>query len=193
MKRIYNLLERKYRETSSGKLISGLIFIGMGLSATIWFLIRVIPKPSRASYPCMQAAAPFMSSFVIYLISLWGGFKAFSKSNRLLKQGKIGLATCFVLTGLFFGIVFISNNVKDLYANMVGATRATPAFMMPPNVPQGEAKGIFPGRVAWVYAPNTANWDETTGFWFDDRWNNQNNCDQMLRQSLFTLTGKMNE
>ena len=193
MKRIYQYFNRKYRESSSGKRVSGLIFIGLGLSATLWFLIRVIPKPSRASYPCMQAAAPFMSSFVIYLISLWGGFTAFSKSNRLLKQGKIGWAACFVLTGLFFGIVFTFNNVRDLSANMVQSTSAVPAFMLPVNAPQGDAKGIFAGRVAWAYAPNTANWDETTGFWFEDRWNNQNNCDQLMKQSIVTLTGKTNE
>ena len=157
MKRIYQYFERRYRESSSSKWISSLIFVGLGLSATLWFLIRVIPKPSRATYPCVQAAAPFMSSFVIYLISLWGGFKAFSKSNRLLKQGKIGWAACFVLTGLFFGMVFSFNNVKDLSANMVKTSYAVPSFMLPANAPQGDAKGIFPGRVAWAYAPNTAD------------------------------------
>jgi hypothetical protein len=45
----------------------------LGASATLWFLIRVIPKPSRARYPCMQAAAPIMSTFVIYLLGLYGG------------------------------------------------------------------------------------------------------------------------
>ena len=194
MKRIYNYFERKSRLSSSNKWVSHLIFIGLGISATLWFLIRVIPKPSRAVYPCMQAAAPLMSTFVIYLISLWGGLKAFRQSNRLLKQGKIGLAACFVLTGLIFGLVFTFNNVKDIYANRVETSNpAPPAFMLPANTPQGDAKGIFPGRVAWVYAPNTANWNETTGMWFEDRWNNQTHCDQMIRQSLSVLTGQNNE
>ena len=193
MKRIYQFFKSKHHESSSGKLVNCLIFIGLGISATVWFLIRVIPKPSRATYPCMQATMPFMSSFVIYLISLWGGLKAFSKSNRLLKQGKIGLATCFVLTGLIFGLVFTFNNMKDVYANVAKTSDVALAFMLPANTPQGEAKGIFPGRVAWAYAPNTATWDEQTGFWFEDRWNNQSNCDQLIRQSLLTLTGKTNE
>jgi hypothetical protein len=38
-------------------------FILLGISSTVWFLIRVIPKPQRANYPCMQAAAPMMSGF----------------------------------------------------------------------------------------------------------------------------------
>jgi hypothetical protein len=29
-----------------------------GLVALTWFLVRVIPKPSRASYPCQRAAFP---------------------------------------------------------------------------------------------------------------------------------------
>ena len=190
MKRIYNYFKRKSLEVSSGNLINRLIFIGLGLSATLWFLIRVIPKPSRAGYPCMQAAAPVMSSFVIYLLSLWGGFKAFKKSNRMFKERKFVPAVGFVLIALLFGFVFTFNNAKDIYANVAGTTNSEPLFMLPPNTPQGDAKGIFPGRVAWVYAPNTANWDEKTGFWFEDRWNNQDNCDQMIRQSLFTLTDK---
>ena len=193
MTRIYHYFERKYHETSPSKWLSSLIFVGLGLSATLWFLIRVIPKPSRATYPCMQAAAPLMSTFVIYLISLWAGFKAFSKSKRLLKQGKIAWATCFVLFALFFGIVFTFNNAKDIAANMLKTNNAAPAFMLPANAPQGDAKGTFSGRVAWTYAPNTANWDETTGFWFEDRWNDQNKCDQLLWETLCLLTGTTNE
>ena len=70
MRRIYHFFKRKHTGVVSNKWMSHLIFIGLGLSATVWFLIRVIPKPSRAAYPCLQAAAPFMSSLVIYLISM---------------------------------------------------------------------------------------------------------------------------
>jgi len=30
------------------------IFFIMGIVSTIWFLVRVIPKPSRATYLCMK-------------------------------------------------------------------------------------------------------------------------------------------
>jgi hypothetical protein len=42
----------------------------MGILSTGWFLIRVIPKPGRAAYPCMRAAAPFVSAFMIYQMGL---------------------------------------------------------------------------------------------------------------------------
>ena len=32
------------------------------------------------------------------------------------------------------------------------------------NAPIGEAKGIHPGRVAWVYDPAAAKWDGSTGY-----------------------------
>ena len=48
------------------------LFIVMGVASTVWFLIRVIPKPTRAAYPCMRVAAPFMSGFVTYLFAVGG-------------------------------------------------------------------------------------------------------------------------
>ena len=39
----------------------------VGLSALVWFLLRVIPKPSRATYPCQRAAFPIASAFVVWL------------------------------------------------------------------------------------------------------------------------------
>jgi len=93
---------------------------------------------------------------------------------------------------IFIGFILMLCDVKNVVAQGTDSANS-PAFMLPPNTPKGDAKGVFPGRVAWVYAPNTANWDGQTGFWFEDRWNNQNNCDQMIRQSLVTLTGKANE
>ncbi|MDR2496482.1 MAG: DUF362 domain-containing protein [Tannerellaceae bacterium] len=66
-------------------------------------------------------------------------------------------------------------------------------FAMEPNSPKGEARGIHPGRVAWAHAPNTAGWDESTGYWFDDAWNSQDNCDRLVAQALIDLTGETTE
>ncbi len=50
-----------------------LLFLIMGIISTIWFLIRVIPKPSHAVHPCMQAAAPFMSGYAFVCTSISRG------------------------------------------------------------------------------------------------------------------------
>lgn len=166
------------------------VFIGLGLSATLWFLIRVIPKPSRATYPCMQAAAPFMSAFVVYLLSLGGSIVAFKSTRQLFKQRKFIWAAACIMAGLACMITFTVNNAKEIYARTADAELK---FMLPANNPQGIARGIFPGRVTWSYAPGTATWDEKNGYWFEDRWNNQENCDLLLKQSILGLTEKSNE
>ena len=38
-----------------------------GAAALLWFLVRVIPKPSRKAYPCQRAAFPVASGFVLWL------------------------------------------------------------------------------------------------------------------------------
>jgi hypothetical protein len=72
-----------------------LLFYILGILSTMWFLIRVIPKTSRASYPSMRVAAPFMFGMIVYLLSV-GGITAVS---RMFKQKIIDLrfASTFLL------------------------------------------------------------------------------------------------
>src|SRR5450759_1249872 len=65
-----------------------LLFFLMGIISTLWFLIRVIPKPFRATYPCMQVAAPFMSGFVVYLLTLGGITLALRKAKQNIFRAK---------------------------------------------------------------------------------------------------------
>ena len=54
-----------------------LLFPLMGLLALVWFLLRVIPKPSRAAYPCQQVAMPLAGGFVVWLVGITGAGLAF--------------------------------------------------------------------------------------------------------------------
>lgn len=176
----------------SSKLFKQLTFIGLGLSSTIWFLARVIPKPSRAAYPCMQASAPIMSAFVLYLLSLFGGITAWSKAKTYIKNRKYGFATLFVLISMICAAVFTIQNSDSLYAQLKSVI--SPAKMMVgANKPIGVGKGIFPGRVVWVHKPGVSNWDEQTGFWFEDRWNSQEKANEMISEALINLTGQKEE
>ena len=86
----------------------------LGILSTVWFLIRVIPKPSRASYPCMQVAAPFMSGFIVYLLSLGGISLAFRKARQNIKRGKYlatGLFLLFAVAGMIFTLTHGSENI----------------------------------------------------------------------------------
>ena len=150
----------------------------MGLASLAWFLLRVIPKPSRASYPCQRAAFRVASSFVVWLTALLGSAFAFRKlrvrDQRFWKMclwGAAALAGCaLVLTSLPTLRTFADN---------------------PPHGPLGVAKGLFPGRVAWVYAPGATTWD---GYTSPEHWYHSNHCDLatvelMLSKGLQSVGG----
>jgi len=44
----------------------------VGFAALVWVLIRVIPKPSRITYPCQRAAFPIALAFLAFLDSITG-------------------------------------------------------------------------------------------------------------------------
>ncbi|MBP3245808.1 MAG: DUF362 domain-containing protein [Bacteroidaceae bacterium] len=66
----------------------------------------------------------------------------------------------------------------------------SPKLFVAPNQPIGEGKGINPGRVAWIHNPGVASWDGRTGLWVEDRWNNQQKADDMIREAIIQLTGE---
>lgn len=67
-----------------------------------------------------------------------------------------------------------------------------PKLHVAPNVPIGKAKGAVPGRVAWIHAPGVAKWDGETGIWVEDRWNDQQIADAMVRE-MVAVTGGAKE
>jgi hypothetical protein len=130
-----------------------LLFILMGIISTAWFLIRVIPKPSRASYPCMRVAAPVMSGFVVYLLSLGGISLALRKARHFFLRSRYmvsGILVLIAITGLLISDSFTPPNT---YAG--GLEKGGPDDG--PNQPMGIGKGIYPGRVVWVWDPKATN------------------------------------
>ena len=81
MKTIVHNLQNFWKSNIGKPIVAKIIFISLGITSTVWFLFRVIPKPSRATYPCMQASAPLMSGFVIYLLTLTGSMAAYRKAR----------------------------------------------------------------------------------------------------------------
>jgi len=168
------------------KVPAKVVFIMISVLATIWFLFRVIPKPSRATYPCMQVAAPIMSGFVIWLIAITSATFAFKKAKNKFFQTRYLAAIAFLLLGISATYVFMTQSATDTKA-------ASLDIWYKPNLPLGVAKGEFPGRVAWGHNSAIASWDGTTGFWWEDRFNNQPETDKLFTETLTTLTGLKNE
>ena len=59
-----------------------------GLLSLIWFLIRVLPKPSRATYPCQRVAAPLASGFVVWIAGIICSTLAYRKAKRSLRRSR---------------------------------------------------------------------------------------------------------
>jgi hypothetical protein len=162
---------------------SRFVFFFLGISSLLWFLIRVIPKPSRATYPCMQASAPIMSAFVIYLLGLASTVYIFRKKNRSLLYSRFTMASLLVVVALFS---FSSTKQAETFS-------IVDASYFQANTPIGDAKGIFPGRVVWIHNPDVTNGNmlnTTSDYWALDENCNQELVDSMLTSGIRRIGGK---
>ncbi len=157
-----------------------------GLLSLIWFLVRVIPKPSRAAYPCQRMAAPLASAFVVWIMGILASSLAYRRARQLLGQTRYLAAA--VLLAVAAGAIWMS--LSAVQEEKAGAA-FTPSD--PANSPIGVARGIYPGRVVWMYEPRAALWDGKTGRWWDETNTDQNAVDYMVSKSLRTFTGEPND
>lgn len=184
-----SLPERIKTRLLNKKIPARLVFIVTGIVATIWFLVRVIPKPTRATYPCMQVAAPLMSSLVIYVLSITGSFLAFKKAKTHLFKAKYLAAAGFLVVAIITSIFAITNNNNNTYAGTAEMQAAT----YPANQPMGEGIGIFPGRVVWAYDADATNENydlDVVNNWWDDGWWLPANTDQTVVNEMFDASIK---
>jgi len=153
-----------------------------GLLALVWFLIRVIPKPSRVMYPCQQMAAPLASGFMVCVIGLSAPTVIYRRVRFLLQQWRYVVATICAVAAvtIIWGTITASENNP--------AAAFTPTE--PVNSPMGTARGIHAGRVVWVHNADATSWDGSAGNWWDDRNTDQMTVDAMVSSAITGLTGK---
>lgn len=157
-----------------------------GLVALVWFLIRVIPKPSRATYPCQRVVAPLASGFVVWLLGLAGSTVFVRKARRQwLRARYVVAAGCFA-TAVFAVWWSAGMTGRDARAGYGGIF--TPVD--PPNNPMGVGKGVHPGRVVWIHDPCAATWQKGTGFWWNDTYTEPGRVSEMFSNSIQWLTGQ---
>jgi hypothetical protein len=154
------------------------LFSGLGLASLLWFLVRVIPKPSRAAYPCQRIAFPVASGFVAWVLALLASALAWRKArDRKTQFGKACLWGVAALAG--FAVVLVSQPTLRSWAGN------------PPHGPLGTAKGIFPGRVVWVHAPEATSWAGYTSaeHWFDPNHTDLAVVEVMVSQAVRAVGG----
>ncbi|MHC4519411.1 MAG: hypothetical protein ACYTAS_12545, partial [Planctomycetota bacterium] len=150
-----------------------------GLLALLWFLIRVVPKPSRALYPCQRIAMPLASGFVVWLLGFGASVAAFHKARANLTRRRYAVALLAFVVSI--GAIWAALSV----------TGESPALAEPdPLRPIGEAKGIHPGRVVWVHDPDATDWDGPgDGHLWEPEHTDKEVCDRMMSKAVRTLAG----
>ena len=149
-----------------------------GLVALIWFLIRVVPKPARAAYPCQRVAAPLAGSFLLWLVGVLGVALVYHRARALLNRVRTQTAA-FCLAA--FGAV-------GLATVWLVPTPAVSGAELTRHGPLGTGRGVHPGRVVWVYDPNATNWAGTNydgqdigdGYWWQSSHTDQAVVDHRL-------------
>ncbi|MCX7826397.1 MAG: Ig domain-containing protein, partial [Verrucomicrobiae bacterium] len=159
---------------------TGLVFPLMSAAALAWFLIRVIPKPVRATYPCQQAAFPLASAFVVWLLGVKAGLLAWFRNQQRSLRLRAALWTACVAC-LWGPATWVVSGFVGLILAWVPSD--------PPNAPIGTAKGIFPGRMTWVRDINSTPWRGTGDWWADDTGINQTAVDRTASRALRGLSG----
>jgi len=156
----------------------------IGLVSLIWVLVRVIPKPSRAAYPCQRAAAPLASGFVVWLLGLLASVWAARKARHYRYQSRYVIAG--ICTAISVGALWFALSI----------TEKKPALADPPvpNAPIGVAKGLHAGRVVWVHDPDATDWDGPGhGHWWETSHTSQAAVDQMMSQAIRALAGEASD
>ena len=167
------------------------LFIPVGLLALIWFCIRVIPKPSRASYPCQRVAGPVAGSFLGICISWLGAALLLGKARFHFKRRAFSIALACLCAAVFAVVGMVSfAHLPSAAATATNTGTWTPTDSSDSsNRPVGVAKGIFPGRVAMA-RDSTASTYAGTGNWWAAQYNNQTAIDSMLQRVIRSIAGK---
>ena len=172
----------KFKGFRTRPLLAKLLFPFLGLAALLWFLLRVLPKPSRASYPCMKAAAPLASSFVVWAAGMMTSAAFFHKAKKHFKASRYLPALALIITALFINAVSI-NPKTPVFANSAVVA----------DEPLGQGVGIFPGRVVWDWNPDATNenWVNKMGdAYYMPKNSNLAVIDDMVTHAILRLTEK---
>ena len=158
----------------------------IGLAALAWYVVRVIPKPSRAAYPCQQVGAPIALGGVAYLLSVLGLAAAFRNYRRFLYQHRYAAAGVCVVMGLLCAIVV--RHMVESTARAQDTGTFTPSDA--PNQPVGTARGINPGRVACAYDPAACKWNGSSSYWHSSVNNDQARISSMMTRTICSVAGQ---
>jgi hypothetical protein len=163
----------------------GTMFHIIGIISVIWFAIRVLPAPHRSQYPCQQMAMPIAFGYIAFWSALFFGLITLIKK---MKTNLGAIAPCILM-------VFI------LFSSIAGVGFADPSMTSSltnetwdpiPKQPIGEPQGYNPGRVVWVWDPQSTE-QYPDGYWWENQNNNQEVIDIMFSNGIKSLGDDQDE
>ncbi len=124
------------------------------------------------------------SAFVVWLLAMAGAKWALAHRREFARQRQFVAA--FACTVALLACVALALRTLP---------ESTSRADNPPHGPIGVGKGIFPGRVVWVHAPDATSWG---GWSSPERWYASNHTDlavveDMMSEAVRRLTGETTE
>ncbi len=138
-----------------------------------------------------------MSGFVLYLLGISASILSFKYARDKIRNAKYLPAGVLLISGIIAGALVLIRPDKTASARSVAAE-----VIHPSNEPEGEGKGIFPGRVVWAWDPFATNeyctgntngdgiYDQNDNAYFLPANNDQGRIDRMLSDGLKQLSGQ---
>jgi hypothetical protein len=161
--------------------LKGIWFHIVGIACIIWFLIRVIPAPHRVRYPCQQMSITVALGYIVFWSVLFHGLLVWIRRVKWKTSAIIPtLSVIFIIIFSVTGMVFADNYFND-------GNNLEPWDPIP-NEPIGTPLGANPGRVVWVWDPDSTESD-LKGYWWQKENNDQSVIDQMFSSGIQGLAG----
>ena len=168
----------KYHFFHRLKHAKGIWFHLAGIIALIWFLVRVIPKPTRSQYPCQQVAIPIALGYVAF----WSGI--LYTTIHLMKRTK--RKTTALIPAVLSFFILLGSITGFGFANMASGPTYEPWTPIP-NEPMGTPQGVSPGRVVWTWNPDATE-KNLDGYWWEPQNTDQTVIEEMMDEGVKTLT-----
>ncbi len=130
----------------------------MGLVSLLWFLIRVLPKPSRATYPCQRAAFPLASGFVVWLTAVVVSSLAYCKAKRLAVRGRYLAAGLFAAVAVALAAICWWPTITGARAAFVPSDSPNSPVGVGTVYERGKEKRTIGGREYLLEYPIRANY-----------------------------------
>jgi hypothetical protein len=136
----------------------------------------------------MRAAAPFMSGFVVYLLTISGSALLLRWFHKKMESAKYIAASALMVTAFIMIVAANATSKKE-----VQAMALLPESHFRANEPIGTASGLKPGRVVWVWNRNATNEKFTPTNDQNNWWAKHTNNDEvgkMLEMSLLMYSNE---